>query len=283
MQLRDTYKQVLPSVVAIAVTSIKTHGTAPPVFPPIIGTGFVVAADGVVATNRHVADAIDELAANGSTCKCMLFVPGFENEKSTMRVTLVDIVRRVVVAGFVPGDRYYGDLLPDIAFLRLRVRDLPSLELAREPFYVQPGDKIATAGFPLGEAPLTALGNRPNQMIPFVRKGIVSSVLPFPIENPQGLTIDIMQQGGSSGSPIFREHEAVVVGMMAGSILDPEHNGANTNISVCVPSGQISDALTGCIEINEPLTPIVPTLTDHLAARPGLPMGFCWDTIRNVG
>ena len=58
-------------------------------------------------------------------------------------------------------------------------------------------------GFPMGTLPLTVMGKMLNQMTPFLREGIVSSVFPFPTAKPHGFTIDSMQQGGSSGSPIL--------------------------------------------------------------------------------
>jgi hypothetical protein len=72
-----------------------------------------------------------------------------------------------------------------------------------------------------------------HQLIPFVRSGIVSSVFPCVIARPHGFTIDIMQQGGSSGSPIFYADDPTVVGMMASSVLDP--------IGVASPQLSLSD------------------------------------------
>src|SRR5471030_2518616 len=78
---------------------------------------------------------------------------------------------------------------------------------------------VATAGFPLGDLPMTMFGNKINQLMPLLRRGVVSSVFPFTgVPQPHGFTIDIMQQGGSSGSPIFRCDAPVVVGMMSASL-----------------------------------------------------------------
>jgi hypothetical protein len=51
-------------------------------------------------------------------------------------------------------------------------------------------------------------------------RGIVSSVYPFPTAQPQGLTIDIMQQDGSSGSPIFRIADGSVIGVMSSGVIE---------------------------------------------------------------
>jgi hypothetical protein len=89
-------------------------------------------------------------------------------------------------------------------------------------------------------------------MTPFLREGIVSSVFPFPTAKPHGFTIDIMQQGGSSGSPIFPCGENTVIGMMSSSIIDPTpiqtSQGQlvvpqNTNISIAESAHIIQLAL----------------------------------------
>lgn len=91
-----------------------------------------------------------------------------------------------------------------------------------------------------------------HQFIPFIRAGIVSSVYPCVIPKPHGFTIDIMQQGGSSGSAILYRDEPIVVGMMASSVLDPItasgpqlslRIGMNTNISIAVPGHIINQTL----------------------------------------
>jgi len=111
----------------------------------------------------------------------------------------VDVVNWCVLGEFQSSDRWYGNTVPDLGFVHLGVREVPFLQLATEDFFVKVGMAIATIGFPMGTLPLTALGTL-NQVTPFLRHGIVSSVYPFPTAQPHGLTIDIMQQGGSSGS-----------------------------------------------------------------------------------
>ena len=135
---------------------------------------------------------------------------------------------------------------------------------------------IATAGFPMGDVSLTAL-QKLNQMTPFLRRGIVSSVFPFPVPQPHGFTIDVIQQGGSSGSPIFYEDRPEVVGMMAESLLDFEsvemggqitEHAQNTNISICVTAVSIKHALETFKSQYPPKLDDVRSLSEHLAAIP---------------
>ena len=128
---------------------------------------------------------------------------------------------------------------------------MPSLTLGSQDFYVKVAMRISTVGHPMGTLPLTMMGKL-NQMIPFLRQGIVSSVFPFPTPKPHGFTIDIIQQGGSSGSPIFPLGEKTVIGMMSSSVVDPTPlqtaQGAfvipqNTNISIAESAHIIQLAL----------------------------------------
>lgn len=111
--------------------------------------------------------------------------------------------------------------------------------------------EIATIGYPMGNLPLTALGKL-NQVSPFIRRGIVSSLFPFPTALPHGFTMDIMQQGGSSGSPVLRTADGIVVGMMSSGVLEwrvAQSQQAslayslNTNISIAEPAHIIQKAL----------------------------------------
>jgi len=80
-----------------------------------------------------------------------------------------------------------------------------------------------------------------------------------------GVTVDVIQQGDSSGSPIFYVDRPEVVGMMSSSLLD---NGENTNISICVEAGSISHALATFKEKYPPKLDGVKPLAEHLAMVP---------------
>jgi hypothetical protein len=121
---------------------------------------------------------------------------------------------------------------------------------------------------------------------PFIRRGIVSSVFPFSIPKPHGFTIDIMQQGGSSGSPIFYDNEPTVVGMMASGIRDivsAESSDAmltvatNTNISIALSSHMIKLALPTFVESPCHVDPSQFTTLDEWKASHVPKQNLGWD------
>jgi hypothetical protein len=253
---------------------------AKPLFPLIFGTGFFVHKDGIVATNRHVVEALADFAPHPETGKtgvaALLFCPSIgPTGEPGQQMMMIDLKGSTSVNSFKSTDQWYGNALPDIGFVQLQIRNVPALDLAREDFYVRAGMPIAAAGYPMGDTPLTAL-DKLNQLMPFVRRGIVSSVFPFPVPQPHGFTIDIMQQGGSSGSPIFRVDEPKVIGMMAQSVIDWDsvQNGTlalavahNTNVSICEPSPRIQEALSLFLQLYPPDLSGIPTLEERLAEQ----------------
>ena len=260
MTLVETYRAVAPSIFAFISRTARAEEGQLPLAPTILGTGFFVSEDGIAATNRHVAEVLDQLPPDPSTggagYGALLFDYGpapeaAEDGKSSLRMMVIETVGHSSVESVSRNPAWYGEASPDIAFVQLKVKGIPFLSFASKEFYVQPGTPIATAGFPLGTDSLTFDGKW-HQFIPFVRSGIVSSVFPCVVAWPHGFTIDIMQQGGSSGSPIFYLDSPTVVGMMASSVLDPVavagpqlslRIGLNNNISVAVPGHIIAQAL----------------------------------------
>ena len=230
MGLTETFKAAAPSVVAIAQTLVHSPDGSLPLSPIILGTGFIVDPVGIVVTNRHVIECFANLPVHPKTGRpavaAILFHYGQTDQgKPYVRWVTLNIKYHTVLDTFASDGPWFGEAVPDLGFMQLETRDLPALALATEDNYLQVGMSIATAGFPMGHIPLTFF-QKLNQMTPFLRRGIISSVFPFPIPQPHGFTIDVIQQGGSSGSPIFYEDRPEVVGMMASSLRDFEYEEA---------------------------------------------------------
>lgn len=288
MDLTRLFSESSPSVLGfIAKLSV---GPQKPHFPEIFGTGFFVDPSGVAATNRHVIEVFSQLLPHPETGESPLaaisFLPG--DDGASWQMLVVDVVGWTALDKFSSSDKWYGQTVPDIGFVQLGVRDVPAVKLATEEFYLRIGMDIATLGYPMGTLPLTALGKL-NQVSPFIRHGIVSSLFPFPTRLPHGFTMDIMQQGGSSGSPVLRATDGAVVGMMSSGV--PEWRIAqskeatpayslNTNISVAEPAHIIKLAL----DEFQTETPIkvdnLPTLAELRARypKPDESTELTWDT-----
>ena len=247
----------MPSTVAFISKFVPGKQGQVPLMPSIIGTGFLVSELGIAVTNRHVAEVLQQLPSHPETGEdgygAVMFDMGKEADDQPYMCWMMPPIESVgILNSFTSDSEWYGEARPDVAFVQFGIRETPFLKLATTDFYLRPGISIATAGFPMGNLPLTVMG-KVNQVTPFIRRGIVSSVYPFSIPRPHGFTIDIMQQGGSSGSPIFYEDDPTVVGMMASGILQPVQVNVGsvpviarvpTNVSIAVASHMISHAFT---------------------------------------
>ncbi|MEK6321016.1 MAG: trypsin-like peptidase domain-containing protein [Acidobacteriota bacterium] len=234
MSLAENFEVVRPSIVALGSRiSISKPGKTPP-FPFLLGTGFVVDPRGIVVTNRHVADDLMQLPVHpktgAHTAFAMLSSPAVHDDAhgQVQGLFFVDIRDYRVLDSFASTQQYYGEPVPDMAFLQIDACELPALELATRKNTWQIGMSIATAGFPLGNDALVVYGNI-NQITPLLRHGIISSLYPFPCSVPHGFTIDVMMQGGGSGSPIFLPDTPTVVGLLHGGF-------PGTNITIALPS-----------------------------------------------
>ncbi len=271
MALTDLYDSAGPCIVGFMSRMVTAPvDDPPPAFPTIIGTGFLVTSDGVVATNRHVVDALLSLPRtpeNGERVDGAFIFIVSEDKRGGQLLNLT--IRDVAILQDFSSDRdWYGQSVPDVGFAQLELTGTPFVELATEDFAIRPGMDISTMGYPLGTQPLV-LQSAVNQLGPFIRRGIVSSVYPFSSHQPHGFTIDIMQQGGSSGSPIFAGDSPRVVGMMWGGVLEHRHAESsttsltytlNTNISIAEPAGIIKAALTRYLSGRKPLDSSTPSL-----------------------
>ncbi|NPU64588.1 trypsin-like peptidase domain-containing protein [Bradyrhizobium sp. 83012] len=245
--LIETYRRIRHSLVAFVpkfAPSLEAAGQ----FPPIVGTGFVVHESGLIATNQHVIEAMTQLNKPDGFAEipamAMFFIL---TEKGMVNVTF-DIVGYAVIKTFGPQQVYYGPEKPDLAFVQLNVTGLLPVKLRPHGAMYEEGEAIATAGFPMGTDHLRVPGWI-HQLSPTLQTGTLSAVHPFPCATPHGFTINVMAQGGASGSPIFNVQTGEVLGALYAGVFDliQEEDGkqrrAPTNYTYGVASHYIINAL----------------------------------------
>lgn len=250
MELAETYKAVSRSIVAIAVKPQPNQSW--PGVPTIMGTGFVVE-DGLIATNDHVvrqAERLQEVAGTTDDewpiIACLFYLL-----PNGMCQIPMEVMGAFTVGKFETKGIYYGPKVPDLGFLHVKMKGLPTLEPATELQTVEPGIRIATAGFPMGTDALRAPGYI-HQLTPTLQEGIVSAVLPFSGKAPHAFMLNLMCQGGASGSPIFLPHTPQVIGVLYAGLTEQywlSIQGVRvpysvpTNFTYCVPTHLLRKAI----------------------------------------
>ena len=222
MDLVETYPRIRGSIVAFVprVFRGKNDGSAPDI-PPIFGTGFVLHEDGIIATNNHVVDAFKKYVnppgddENSWPVCAMLF---HQVDEGIAEIPL-EVLGVGVIKTFEPGEVYYGPPKPDLAKVHVKARGLPEVTVDGNT-EIKEGMIVATAGFPMGSDMLMAPGWL-HQLGPTLQQGIVSAVHPFAAPKPHGFSLNIMVQGGASGSPVFLPETGAVVGAVYASVEDP--------------------------------------------------------------
>ncbi|MDP3792766.1 MAG: serine protease [bacterium] len=267
----EIYKKVKPSIVAI-VARLSTNKF----FPDIIGTGFLCREDGLVMTNEHVIKAISKLPRLKSMTPndWPAMVIYFQLRPDGMLPITIPIVGAFRLGGKLNGINY-GEDLPDVGFLKIPVKDLPKLDI-EEIFSMQEGDGILVSGFPMGTRTLTAPGWL-HQIGPTLETGIISALIPFPCDRPQGVVLDVMIHGGSSGSPIINPSNGKVAGLIYGGLTEEKIlNGPNgfmsyennTSITVGLPSNVLDMVLKTVNQAKPDLSDIhMQTLEEFLADK----------------
>ena len=202
-------------MVAFGSRIASTNALTSPPFPPIIGTGFIVDSRGLVVTNRHVIEEMEKVPCEARFV--MVFPrPHVSGENVIVGMLTRRISRVFVLDALRVPEPLFGEVNPDFAFAEIDLQGLPCLELSAEANMIEVGSEVVTMGFPMGEKYLSPYSTDSiSQISPFARHGIISSVLPCECEHPHGFSIDILSEGGASGSPIFlAEEEARVVGIL---------------------------------------------------------------------
>jgi hypothetical protein len=148
--LERTFESVRPSIVAFASRLVRRER---PEFPDIVGTGFVVDPRGVVATNRHVIDALKAIPRHPRTNEPSAFciLPTSiqrSGDQRYMGTLFVGIRGYNVLESFVPAGPYYGQSVPDFGFIQIEVQELATLPLRRRSILSSCGHACCDGGVP---------------------------------------------------------------------------------------------------------------------------------------
>lgn len=279
MNLVTVYKAVEQSIVAFAPKYAPLRdGEEAPEFPPIFGTGFVVG-DGLIATNDHVVRAFVKMprppGAPADDWPVLALLPRMIAGEGWGFVPM-EVVGASTIETFQTAGHYYGPRKPDLAFVHVNVRNLPTVAVSENAIALEVGADVATAGFGMGTDVLAAPGYL-HQFTPTLQKGIISAVLPFPCQKPHAVMLNVMTQGGASGSPVFEVDRGVVGGVLYGALIDfhkgstpPHWHSVPTNFSYFVPGWVLMQSLELIHEHDaaSDLLKGAPTLDELIASLP---------------
>ena len=230
--LSRVYQAIKPSIAAIIVReSPSTRTDADPGdFPQILATAFVVREDGLLLTNKHVGDALSDMAKVGKKSNAVFFYP-YGADLIGIPVPIIGQARLRVSAA-TQLSRYQKEPL-DLSLIRVKQRGLAPLELQDDGSTISEGMIVATAGYPLGNQ----LSQINRCVGPVVQQGIVSQVFPYFGSSPHGFCINVMSFGGASGSPVFDTANGKVFAVLYGGLKMP------ANFTFCVPVTPIAETI----------------------------------------
>lgn len=225
-----------------------------------IGTGWVVGT-GMLATNAHVADAIENSVDTGrfeaavvvaneapfSQLKVTSWIahPHYDSFQKHQERTLLDETGQEI--RLVPGY--------DVALLHIASEDS---DLLNDPLPIAPtkvlqeldaGIPVGFVGYPLELA--AGGGTNPNEPTPQLQSGRITSVTDMFMNRGDADTRHLVQHnlpgaGGASGSPILNENGEVVALFNAGNVVGIEEKRISTGIGINF--GQRADLLQELIQ-----------------------------------
>lgn len=202
----------------------------------IIGTGFIVG-DSAIATNKHVIDECKKLPKpdddeNEYPFRVLYYV----KKESNITGCFFSVCRTGFMRDVGRFGHYYAPEVPDIALVVVACTGLMKHALKCDSVAVSAGTEIATAGYPMGSA-LLASGGTLDRFGPVLQRGIVSAVCPVWDVDPHAYIIDIMIQGGASGSPVFRINDGRVIGVVNALRREPVvATGRDLELTVHLPT-----------------------------------------------
>jgi len=225
MSLIESYAKVKPSIVAFCAkySNEPGYGTGGR-FPTIIGTGFIIDSCGLILTNQHVVDAFGDQRAPSQNTDPLDRVGAvfFDVSGDHIKCPALEIVGVTKIASYTVIDPVFDIGPPDLALVAVKVKGLPSCQLSDAPTRIEEGMKVATAGFSMGTSGLTDRINGPvRQLAPVLQQGVISAKQPWAVETPHSFVINVLVQGGASGSPVFDPITGVVIGVLSASRVEP--------------------------------------------------------------
>lgn len=205
---------------ADSVVSINTTATSAPGFfgqttqTASAGSGFILTADGYIATNYHVVEGAD-----------------------TVKVTLYD--GSVYDARYVGGDEDY-----DIAVIKVEAQNLKPVTLGNSET-LRVGDRVLAIGNPLGELTFSMSGG----MVSCVNRAINVQGTPFNM-----IQTDASINPGNSGGPLLNQYGEVVgiVSAKYSRYSTESVEGLGFAIPINDVSAMIEDIMTNGFVTNKP-------------------------------
>jgi V8-like Glu-specific endopeptidase len=214
----DVSRQIARSVYLVAVESgVDRH---------VIGTAFVVG-DGLLATNAHVASALD--VSTERTATRTVLIRGDSNQVHNVRAVHVSQTWR------------QGSIADDVAILK--VVDLPK---DAQPLRLADSATLAalTRGMSVGTFGFPAVGTDTRRP-----RGRLSADVLGDVRDGRYLAVGLRIAPGTSGSPIFLP-DGVVVGLVAGGDFTVSPNGekspSGTNVNWGVSVAPLQQLLREC-------------------------------------